>query len=493
MKRTLTTLALALGVLSAAPARAEFIELDDGRMIHGEILAGPTSDDGLAVRLFDTGGVLVVGWDHLPEERAKELRIKYGIDVPVDEVVEVDGHVVTLTSGQQVVGVALNFAEYQSGAQTTLQVKTANGVQGYDSGAVGKVLATRVEALVAYTVDELYTMERDRAPPDTAAAHFQLADYCSRIGDHEHAKLHYEQAKRDAAFLETPDGKSLEARLRRCDILIRAKGAQDLVIRIKAAMRQKQAKSWNDALRLLFELDEKYKDPQIREAIRFDTFSAQVTRERDKYFRDRIQAKVVQVMSDLVDAKAREKKPLRKDDDSSPALQGTLAGAKTWAVRELPKELWAKAMADFGLDQEEFDSFWRDRSSRKNLTESYGTGSFIVMKKATLPGSERQRRPAPGSRAPGSSGGAPAAQASKPKSDEEFWDGLKNDLRGRWLRAFVVEHSNIFNVIRTDESELCSACAGKGFTTSTGANGQDSNQFCPICNGGGKTRKVVYR
>ena len=46
--------------LGAQPALADVIPLADGRSLQGEILSGQTTDEGLAVKMFDTGGVVVV-------------------------------------------------------------------------------------------------------------------------------------------------------------------------------------------------------------------------------------------------------------------------------------------------------------------------------------------------------------------------------------------------------------------------------------------------
>jgi hypothetical protein len=89
MKKSLFALTLAVSFAGAAicatDASAAVVELADGRTIQGEILAGQTTDEGLAVRVFQTGGVVVVDWDLVLPERAKKLRVEYGIDVPDDE------------------------------------------------------------------------------------------------------------------------------------------------------------------------------------------------------------------------------------------------------------------------------------------------------------------------------------------------------------------------------------------------------------------------
>jgi hypothetical protein len=489
MRQNLLALAFA-GVLLAAPAQAEIIELADGRTLQGEIVSGQTTDDGLAVRIFETGGVVVVKWEHVLAERAKELRVEYGIDIPEDESVTVTGHVVTLTNGTQVRGVAENARQFEAGEEGTLRVKTPNGLQTYERSAVGRVVAVEIEALEAYTKEELYARELADNPPESPAAHFALGDFCQRIGDYAHAKEHYEEAAKDADFVSTNDGKSLEQRIRRADVLIRAAGAQELVAAIN---RAKYAKKWNDALAKLIQLDEEYEDQQIRDAIGFDRLENQVVRGRDEFFKKRVQRVVYDAMEKMIERKVREKKPLRATEDGD-GLSGTLAGARQWAARQLPTELWDKVAADLGLEKDEVDRFWSERTSRRVRTGNYGTGSFIVIKRATLPGGDnRRRRPPPGSRSRSSGGGGGSSKASQPKTDEQWWDSVRPADRARWLEAYFVENSGIFEIIRTDESELCSNCAGKGFLAIASSEGGESQTYCPQCNGSGKFKKVMYR
>ena len=490
MKNTVLAFALVAVGLAAVPALADVIPLADGRTLQGEILSGQTTDEGLAVRIFDTGGVVVLKWKHVLEERAKQLRVEYAIDLPENEGVAVAGHVVTMTNGTQVTGVALNLDDYQARASDTLRLKTPAGVQTYNRAAVGGVAGIEIEALEAYTVAELYELKRDENPPDSAAAHFALGDFCQRIGDHVHAKEHYEEAKKDPDFVATNDGKSLDQRLARTEILIRAAGAQEIAQAINRAI---YSKKWNEALEQLKQLDADFQDPKIRDAVGYDRLVNRVVRGRDEYFKRRVQMRVYDVMDDLIGRKVREKKPLRADQEGT-SLAGSLGGARQWAVRELPTELWDRVGKDLGLEKDEMDRYWSDRVGSRAQTGYYGTGSFIVIKRATLPGGDKPRRPPPGSRRRDSSGGgAAASNASRPKSDEEWWDAVRPADRAKWIEAYFVENSGIFEIIRTDEADTCANCAGKGFLAAVGPDGGDSQNACPQCNTSGKFRKVLYR
>jgi len=496
MKKHAFALTLALGALVAGTATAAVVELADGRTIQGEILAGQTTDDGLAVRVFSTGGVVVIDWDLVLPERAKAMRVEYGIDVAEDERVTVIGHVVTLVAnGTQVRGVVENFDAWQAGAPQ-LELKTPTGIQTYARDAVGGVTSVEMDAQEGYTTDELYQRRLAESPPQSAADHFAMGDFCQRIGDYVHAKEHYDLAAADAEFGETPDGKSLAARLRKIDVLIRAEGAHKLVKAINRSMFQKSAKGWNQALAQLIEMDETVQDEQIREAIGLERLQSRVVRGRDDFFKRKVQITVYKATDALISKKVKERKPLRRDDDAAPgsAMRGTLAGARSWAVRELPAELWDKVSRDLGLEKDEVDRYWSERSSRKVQTVSYGTGSFIVVKRATLPGAGTNRRRPPGSRsrrADNSGGGG--GKAAKPKTDEEWWDSRRANEKASWIEAYFAENGGVFEKIRTDESKLCDNCSGKGVISASNADGGENHTFCVQCNGAGKFRKVIYR
>ena len=65
--------------------------------------------------------------------------------------------------------------------------------------------------------------------------------------------------------------------------------------------------------------------------------------------------------------------------------------------------------------------------------------------------------------------------------------------RAKWLAAHFVESSGIFEIIRTDESELCGGCGGRGVLVTNNQDGSQSSTVCPTCNGAQKVRKVLYR
>ena len=469
-------------------ASADVVPLADGRILHGELLADRSGDEeGLAVRVYETGGTVLVSWDHVLPEEAKAIRLRFGIDTPPEDDVSVPGHTLTLTDGTTVVGVLENPGG------DPLRLKTASGIQPYAASRVGGVAERSVPILQAYTVAEAYQWRLSQGAPADAAGHFDVAKFCMAIGDFDNAVSHLGSAASDEGFGSTADGRRVPQMIKRAEILREARGASDLVAKIKRSMFQRK---WNDALEQLKQLDGDYQDERIRKEIGFDRVRNMVEKGREKYFRRRVQQHLHTVMKNLISSKVKEKKSLR-DDDESPgaAVAGTMAGAKQWALREMPEQLWKKLTEDLGLTEEEIDHFWKMRSSKRTRTATYGTGSFAVLDKKSLPRSQGPRRRPPGSRRGGGGNSrAPGPQKeSKPLTDEQWWGVVTNGAKTKWVTAYVAQNSGIFDVIRTDENDLCANCAGKGILTSSTSDGGSAHAFCPQCNGGGHELKVIYR
>lgn len=489
-------LGAALAFSFAGGAAAELIELENGGVLQGKVLEGKSTDDALAVQLFDTGGELMVKWDHVMAARRKQLREDLGIDIPEEEQVLIAGHRVEFsgsgTGDEFKIGIVLNPESRDQ--PPGLQLKTRTGVATYDWSNVGAVEPMEIDGLLAYKREELYQLKLDETLPETPKAHFDMAVLAQKIGMFEKAKEHLDIASTDADFLSTGDGRSIAQRKKSLDVLIRARGASDMVEGIK---RLKSQNKWNEARDLLKALSDEYKDEAIRKAIRFSRVETQTLKGRDKYFRRRVQQVLHSQLGKLCLAKAREKQPREIDPDQrGGAIPGTIAAAKRWAARELPQELWGRVGEICGLEVEEVDKFWKERASKKVHSATYGTGSFIVMKKAKKSGDRRKtRRPPPGSRRRGDSKGGPSKKkAAKPKTEQEWWATVRPGDRAKWLGAYFVETSGLFHVLRADEDDDCSNCGGLGIIkmSSTSGAGADST-FCTRCNGSGHFRRVKYR
>jgi hypothetical protein len=487
--------AIAATAACAPAAHGELIELVNGSILQGDVESGQTTDEGLAVRVYDTDGVVVVKWEHIVESRRKALRLENGLDLPEETVETVPGHRVLLNSGATLVGIAENPRVITE----PLRMKTRTGVKEYDRATLaGKVEDADIDGLVVFTVEELYQYIRNQAPPENAAAHKAMAQRCMNIGAYEHAKEHLQAAKADAAFMDTAEGHAVEPMLRQAELMIRAKGASDLVQQIKLAQ---SGQKWNEALKLLNQIDKDYKDEQIRKAIGFDLLEARVVKGRDTYFQRQIALEAYRVLDALTEKKAREQKPLRPDAEGAApgaAAQGSLAAARQWANRELDAQLWKDVEDHLGLTLDEVNKYWPNRSVKNVRRVNYGSGSFIVVKKppaaGKAAGSEPARRRPPGSDKDRGGKNVPdkPSQVEKPLTEEQWWETRNASDRRSWLIAYFVETSNRFQILSAVEQN-CDDCGGTGQIKSTSTAGEDSSTFCKRCNGGMRFRTVSYR
>jgi hypothetical protein len=472
-----TSAVLALGAslvaLDARRACADLIELANGQFVQGDVQYGATTDEGLALRVFDTGGAVVLRWDHIEPARRRELRAACGFDVAEETVVLIDGYRVTLVTGETIRGVALNPR-----GPEPLRMRTRRGVQEYDRSLLaGEVESARIDGSLVYAPEEFYAFLRDADPPRTSAAHKDLAKKCLTIGAYVHAKEHLAVCASDIVFMATPEGRAVEAMLRSCDVGMGSQRAQELVQAIRLAEFEDR---WNDARATAKELDAKFRDEAVRKLLGFDGVFAGVAKGRDAYFRGRIAIDVFKIMDRLIEAKARERTPAVDAAASKPGATspGTLAAARRWETQEMGVALWDKVAKDLGLDSEEVDSYWTTRSRRTTRRATYGTGSFIVAKDA-----------AP--RSPAGAGGPPKPAASaKPRTDEDWWSSVGPQDRRSWLTADFVEKSGRFDA-RAEQTN-CRDSGGTGVIGSPG-DGAADRRVCVTCNGCGCVRSVTFR
>jgi hypothetical protein len=381
-----------------------------------------------------------------------------------------------------------------------LRLRTITGVKEYDrSQLAGKVEDARIDGLLVYKVEDLYQKIRDENPPQTPAAHKNLAQRCMNIGAYEHAREHLTACKADDAFMQTSEGKAVEQMLRNAEVMIKAQDAQ---VMKQQALVAGHDNRWNDARKIVNDIGEKYKDDVIRKAIGYDMLVARTMKGRETYFQKAVAMDFFKQMDALIQDKSREKIPLASSTEKpqgGAAGQGTMAAATQWADKDLAKAAWEKVGKDMGLEPDELQKFWEHRTLKQVRRATYGTGTFVVVKKNAgakggQPEQPRRRPPSDGGNRGGKSSQPvkPKAQ-DKPPSPEEWWENnVTPPDRARWLTAWFVERSGYFEVISTTQTP-CQGCGGAGFNKSSSSDGSEEQHFCPQCNGIGVFKSVTYR
>src|SRR5262245_39398591 len=95
-----------LAAALVAPAGAELVNLKGGRFLQGEILEA--GEQGIRVKVYDTGGIFYLPWDSLLPRDAERIRLERGLDVEDSQLVLiVPGVRVTFTNGEVLEGIEL--------------------------------------------------------------------------------------------------------------------------------------------------------------------------------------------------------------------------------------------------------------------------------------------------------------------------------------------------------------------------------------------------
>ncbi|MFN0008159.1 MAG: hypothetical protein ACKVXR_09650, partial [Planctomycetota bacterium] len=248
---------LAALAVATAPVLAEQIELANGSIMHGRAIPAQSTEDELAVELFETGGIVMVRWDHVEETRRRQSRVDMGLEGSgADEEILVAGHVLIMSNGEQVQGLCTNV----EAKGEKVRLKQASGEREYPREQVQGIKPIEVPGLFVYTPDELYKILVDKAQPQKGAQHKDMAVRCMSIGALRQARDHLNLAKDDKSWAESPEGRSLEKLYRELELTERSLGARTIATKIQLAVR---ANRWNEARDLLKQLGDTYTDEAV--------------------------------------------------------------------------------------------------------------------------------------------------------------------------------------------------------------------------------------
>ena len=249
-------------------------------------------------------------------------------------------------------------------------------------------------------------------------------------------------------------------------------------------------------------------DPAERAAIGYGGIEARVLAGRAEFLRDAVAPAIHREMERLLDAKAREQPKPRvprsfepgdslplPTSASPPDRTGTLAAARDWVARDLFKAMTDRVAADLGVSPDELESGWKQRRALPTRVVSYGTGTFLVVRRAaSAPTPERSESEATRGGTEWREGRATRSGRSeenveRPKTGEEWWQSRGPTERREWLTACFVETSGLFEVLRVDQ-DACTDCRGAGRRM---ADGVAPPIVCWSCNGSGVVRSIAYR
>lgn len=495
-------LALFLAALpqeAAAPEPATLLRLYEGAILWGRI-DGHDAESLTFVRL-DNGGRVRLPWSRLDPAQAEDLQEAFGyIDHSQDELM-MEADRLVLDDGTEIIGLITHRTEGE------LYVKTATAVVPVPKLRLrGAQTVVQVPALDVYTGEELYAQERSRLAPESAEAHFALAQFAERVLEYARAVEHY----RAASELD-PTWRADELRNRLAAATLReANKAQIDYLReidtLRGRGRYDEALARAKAFGEVFEESDLLEDARRKEQ--------QVEKARVAALRARTVRAWFDWSARLALAKARE----------NPGLEATLGWVEESMAEEVLSAVHAELVRTISAEvtPEEVRRFWLERKDTRVHKASYGEGTWLLGREGAtrgLPEAEApteqlseveqqrkqiedrlkrflQNREAAGRKAKLESGEA--------AEDERqlFWSDTTNAERAQWILAHYAENGGDMAVVRF-EVRNCIECDGKGLRAVLNVNaapprleeGQSAEEsiVCPLCRGVGATRRVVYK
>jgi len=526
-----------LAALSAAPARADVLRMENGRVMHGTVDRSYVDQDHLRIQLFSTGGVVRVRWQHLIAEDRDRWRIDMGLkETSESQALQVDGHRFWVEGRTQPrLGLIQNPQDLEKTAGE-IRVLVKGSVEPYPRAMIIKVEPIRLDLALVFTPRQAYERKRDEINPVTGDAHFDLAEYARLVGAFDEAKEHYQKAKDAPDFGSTPRGKTIDSRLASLDILIRNKALQQEMERAKVALLEARTQSdfargaqfYLNARDVMFRLMTEVTDKKVQSELRMEELANRVEKERREYFQKRLFGEVRRRISVLANEKSGEAKvrdfPPGLDRAQLAELQakGTFEGAKQYFTRKAKEDVWNAILRDVGaskalddlkaimekdpakltdaekekatrlakMEKElkaEMEDYWANRAKGGFVVTTYGHGTFIITGNQL----KLQRKP------PSKAGSGPKKGTQKAtdviKTPEQWWETAGRQERMNWLLTWFAERAGVFEVLRTWD-DPCTDCAGLGYKkTSVASTGEEEVERCVTCNGAKVERKVRWR
>jgi len=477
MIRTTILLLLAAG---AAGLRAQAVQLQDGRLLVGEVQN--VTGDGLVLVRVDTGGVLQLRWDHLSAESASDLKRAFNISVEDDSEVMVEADVVTYRTPAG--GVEELIGRNVGSDGEVINIRTRGLVVPVPKRSLNSLVKRQVPALSVMTKEELYLAKlAELAPGEDADKHILLADVLMRVGDYERAEQHLKRAE-ELGNSKQPQG--LRAKLNRVGLYKAAAGERALLDKIRTARARKDFAAGRERIA---EFESKYPKSDLMSELTAEKQRFEAARER--YYVD----KVYQAWTQQITAVAKTKV----------AESGvTLEAARTYAEDAMGKDIRRRLVERLSLTPAEVEEYWGKRVSSGIATTStqysYGIGSWVLGEKRILEKTqqekaqkdpkqktqqqekdERLQRKIQEFLKRSQEAQKNAGTAPKEETEEDWWKDASPDERVNFLRSYYAEFSGDLE-LREAYVSPCRTCGGEGTLATLGtAGGKEQKIKCWTC------------
>ena len=123
----------AAALLAAAPARADILRMENGKVLHGTVDRSFVDADHVRIQLFTTGGTVRVRWNHLITEDRDRWQEDMGLkETTESRALQVDAHKFWVENRTQpLFGLILNPGDLDKGPTAEIRVQSKGSVDPY--------------------------------------------------------------------------------------------------------------------------------------------------------------------------------------------------------------------------------------------------------------------------------------------------------------------------------------------------------------------------
>jgi tetratricopeptide (TPR) repeat protein len=467
MKSATVLCAVLWVVILVSSTAADVITLRDGTVLQGKVLEG--DEKGLRLQRFDTGGVVFLPWNFLIDRDRDRIRKDRGLDIGELDFLQIPGVRIELMDRTVYEGV---IAEQEA---DKLWLHTSQSRIPIPLKSIVSKETVKVNAVEVYPPAKLYEDKRaQNGEPVDAEAHFELAKFCMQIEYYEKAIEHLGKVQEmDPQF--KPD--FVQARLAECQSLVANQATVKLfnnLTRLLYANKFTEALDQITALEQLEDLDEVWKNKLAEKKKEAET-------KRETFFIRSLTSTLPRFIRFVAETASKDRNLSWKN-------------AMNFARRNFSRDLQARLMTRFDLDQKDVRKFLGEIKSYHQIKVSYGPFTWFAPGekpprfRKTQSNNNQQGRLS--RRSSQNNRNQQQKKRELPKQDE-LWAKSTSKQRMNYIHAYWAEKSREVHVVRI-ERRPCTACGGRGTNRITGEGGIIETR-CWRCRGVASDRVVVYR
>jgi len=456
-------------VILAAPVLADVITLKDGSVLMGKILEG--DEKGIRMQRYDTGGVVFLPWDFLIARDVARIRKERGLDIGELDVFQIPGVRIELVDRTVYEGVIA------SQEKDRILLHTARTKIPIPVNRIVRNESITVNAVDVYPPQKLYDDKVLETPPSGVESHFDLGKFCIQVELYEKAIEHFAKVQElDPEF--KPD--FIQARLNECQVLVENQAIAELFNRIN---RMVYVNKFSEALEQIEAMGEMEGLDEVWKA-KLEEKKKEAEAKREAFYIRSIASIMPRYIRSVAEAAGKDRNL-------------SYQNARQYARRDFTKDLRAKLMNRFDLDEKELRDFISKIKSYHQIKVSYSSFTWFA-KNEKLPRFKKTNRNSRNNNQRGRMSRSGRNNKSKqqqkqkelPKKDD-LWATTTSKQRANYLHAYWAESTKDVHVVRIDRRP-CLACGGRGTNRITGDGGIVETR-CWRCRGIASDRVVVYR